>query len=274
MAKSSKRSQAPSSASRSGNANVVPMLIKAFELLEAFREHPNGLTHANLEKLYPNVSRVSIFRILRSLESLSYLEKSDDSGRFVLGPKFVELGQLAERRLELVEVAKPHMQEMLIRFNENVNLGKLQDFELIYLKTLESSQPLRVADLPNRRNAIYCSAIGKSILAHMGDENIEEYLRLTELTRFTAYTITTRDGFRRELEQVRKLGYALDNQENVEGVRCIGIPLFGETGEPLASFSFTGPSTRMTDAKLALLLEAMQKARASITEKMHFRDHR
>lgn len=250
------------------------MLIKAFDLLEAFREHPNGLTHANLEKLYPNVSRVSIFRILRSLESLSYLEKSDETGRFALGAKFVELGQLAERRLELVELLKPHMQEMLLRFNENINLGKLRNFELIYLKILESSQPLRVADFPNRRNAIYCSAIGKSILAHMGDESVEEYLRLTKLTRFTANTITTREGFRRELEQVRKLGYAVDNEENVEGVRCIGIPLFDENGAPIASLSFTGPSTRMTDAKFKLLLEALQKARASIAEKLHSRERR
>jgi IclR family KDG regulon transcriptional repressor len=265
MAKASKRRPAAPASARNGNGNVVPMLMKAFDLLEAFREHPNGLTHAELEKLYPNVSRVSIFRILRSLESLSYLDKSEETGRFALGPKFVQLGQLAERRLELVDLAKPHMQEMLERFNENVNLGKLQNFELIYLKILESSQPLRVGVLPNRRNAIYCSATGKAILAHMGEDSVDEYLRLTKLSAFTKNTITTHDGFRRELEKVRKQGFAVDDQENVEGVRCIGIPLFDEGGHPIASMSFTGPSARMTDAKFKLLLDALRKARDRMT---------
>ncbi len=222
------------------------MLLKSFELLEAFREHPNGLTYSELIRLYPKISKVSIFRILCSLEQIGYLETAPETNRYVLGAKFVELGRLAERRLDLLYVATPMLQGLLEKFNENVNLISIKNFELVYLKTLESTHPLRVQEMPNRRNAVYCSAAGKAILAFMEKDQIAHYLETTELVPLTRSTITRPDELRKELEAIRRQGYAMDNEENLSGVRCVAAPIINAKGLPIAAVSISGPSTRIT----------------------------
>ncbi len=240
------------------------MLVKSFELLEAFREHPEGLTYPELVRLYPQFSRVSIFRILCSLERTLYLERAHNTNRYVLGAKFIELGRIAESRLGLLEVALPHMEKLLSQFNENVNLGTVQNFELVYFKTLESGHVLRVHEMPNRRIAVHCSALGKAVLAHLGEEAVQQYLRTTPLTRLTPTTISSVAEFHRELKAIRERGYAIDNEENLQGVRCVAVPILDGQGRPMAGLSISGPSTRMADDRLVEMAGAMKQACAAV----------
>jgi DNA-binding IclR family transcriptional regulator len=240
------------------------MLIKSFELLEAFREYPKGLTYPELVRLYPQFSRVSIFRMLCSLEQALFLERAYNSNSYVLGTKFIELGRIAESRLGLVEVALPHMEKLLSQFDENVNLGTVQNFELVYFKTLESGHVLRVHEMPNRRIAVYCSALGKAALAHMGEEAVQKYLRTTPLTRLTPTTTSSAAEFQKELKAIRERGYALDNEENFQGVRCVAAPILDGQGRPLAGLSISGPSTRMTDDRLVEMARALKQACAAV----------
>lgn len=251
--------------------NVVPMLMKSFELLEAFREHPHGLTYPELLRLYPQLSRVSIFRVLCSLEQTSYLERIHNTNRYVLGAKFIELGKIAESRLDLLQVALPFMEELLERFNENVNLGAVRNLELVYFKTLETAHPLRVHEMPNRRSAVYCSSLGKAVLAFAGDDAIAQYLRMTPLLRLTANTITDAGAFRRELRAIRERGHALDNEENLEGVRCVAAPILNAQGRARAGLSLSGPVTRMTDDRLADMIPALKQACAAIRARFGIR---
>lgn len=247
--------------------NVVPMLVKGLEILDAFREHPKGLTYSEVVKIYPQYSRVSIFRILCSFAQHSYLERTRGSNRFVLGAKFMELGRIAEERIDLLPLSTPYMEELRSKFNENVNLGKVENFELIYLKSLESAHALRVIEMPNRRVAVYCSALGKAILAHLGDEQIDEYLRVTPLKMLTRTTIVRGAELRRELKRIRQQGYAVDNEENLEGVICVGVPIFDGDNHPLAALSVSGPSLRMRAERRLPMIGALQKACRNISAK-------
>ena len=241
------------------------MLVKSFEILEAFREHPHGLSYAEVVKLHPRFSRVSIFRVLCSLEGLSYLERSHNSSRYVLGAKFVELGRIAESRIDLLEIAIPYMEELLKKFNENINLARVQNFELIYLKTMESPQPLRVHEMANRRVALYCSALGKAIFAYMHKDGIAEFLRSTVLHKLTYNTIDNKSELRRELRRIKTQGYAIDNEENLEGVVCIAVPILDGAAAPIAAMSISGPSTRMRAEPMKRMKEALRAACESIS---------
>lgn len=229
--------------------NLVPMLLKAFEILEAFRERRDGLTYMELVERYPRISKVSIYRILCSLEALGYLLKDDRSGKYELGTKFIELGKITEKRQDILRIALPYMERVLRKFGENVNLVKIESGELIYFATLEGNHPLRVTEMPSRRLAIHCSAVGKAILARLPEAEREETIGNLTLARLTPNTITSRRLLRQELEGIRVKGFALDNEENLIGVRCVGVPVVNAEGYPVAAMSVTGPTLRITQAK-------------------------
>ena len=255
------------SSKRNDRRNTIPMLEKSFQILEAFREHRDGLAFTDIASLYPGFSRSSVFRMLCTLEGLSYLEKLHNDNRYVLGAKFVELGRIAESRLSLLHVAIPFLEVLQKQFNENVNLAIVQNRELLYLHTLESTQPVRVYERPNRRMAVYCSAIGKAILAYLPNGEIENYLQTTRLVPLTPTTITRVSEFRRELQLIRSRGFAIDNEENAEGVICVGVPILNEQSAPVGGISLSGPSLRMDSKRVPVLGDALKNAAGKIATK-------
>ncbi|MEN6625554.1 MAG: IclR family transcriptional regulator [Candidatus Sumerlaeia bacterium] len=230
--------------------NLVPMIMKTFEVLEVFRERPRGLTYMELVERYPRISRVSLYRILCSLDKLGYLRKDERTNRYELGTKFIELGRITEARQDVVRIAHPYMERVLSQFGETVNLARIQGKELVYLSIMEGWHPLRLFEIPNRQQAIYCSGVGKVILAYMTDEQREEMLDKVELKPLTANTITDKARLMEELDSIRLRGFSEDHEENIIGVSCVAAPILNGQGRCLAGMSVTGPTARNTPAKL------------------------
>ncbi|MCE5231368.1 IclR family transcriptional regulator [bacterium] len=230
--------------------NLVPMIMKTFEVLEVFRERPRGLTYMELVERYPRISRVSLYRILCSLDKLGYLRKDERTNRYELGTKFIELGRITEARQDIVRIAHPFMEKVLNQFGETVNLARIQSKELVYLSILEGWHPLRLFEIPNRQQAIYCSGVGKAIMAFMTDEQRDELLDKMELKPLTANTITDKKRLLEELESIRVSGFSEDHDENIIGVSCVAVPILNGQGRAIAGMSVTGPTARNTPAKL------------------------
>jgi IclR family KDG regulon transcriptional repressor len=263
--KSNKSATSPVLAS--DKKNIIPMLAKSIQILERFRENPDGLTYSEVTTLCPNFSRVSIFRVLCSLERFGYLEKVHDNNRYVLGAKLVEFGRIAEARLELLQVAIPRLETLCKKYNENINLCTVKNRELVYFTTLESTHPLRVQARPNRRVAVYCSAVGKAILAHLPKGDIDRYLDTTSLVSITPNTITNKTELRRELQRINSRGYAVDNEENLEGVVCVGVPILNAAKIPVAGISMSGPSVRMSPECIVHAAADLKSAAKAIADK-------
>ncbi|MFB3906643.1 MAG: IclR family transcriptional regulator [Acidobacteriota bacterium] len=244
------RKEPPGPAPATGRKrHLVPMIIKSFDVLEAFRERPEGLTYKELVERYPRISKVSIYRILCSLEAVGYLRKDAESGKFQLGSKFIELGRITEKRQDIVRIARPYMERALEKFDENVNLAKIEGQDLIYLCTLEGSHPLRVIEMPNRLKSVYCSAVGKAILANLPEAEQTANIDNMAFVKLTPHTITSKRALRQELRKVVKEGYAVDDEENLIGVRCAGAAILNDRGYPVAGISITAPSSRLTAEK-------------------------
>lgn len=249
--------------------NSVPMIMKAFEVLEGFREKPEGLTYMELIERFSNISKISLYRILCSLESLGFLEKDEQTNRYELGAKFIELGRITEKRQDLIRILQPTMQEISERFEENVNLAKIQAGELIYLKTIEGRHPVRVIELPSRTEAIYCSAVGKAILTFMPEEEQKSIIAGLKFVKFTSYTLSSKTQLRQEMEEIAEKGYALDNEENLVGVRCVAVPILDAKGYATVALSVTGPVSRMTVAQAKKVGTYLVKRSQELSEQIY-----
>jgi DNA-binding IclR family transcriptional regulator len=230
--------------------NRVPMIVKTFDIVERLREHPDGLTYMELVEKNPRIPKISIYRILCSLEVLGYLEKDPVSSKYCLGAKFIELGRVTENRLDLIRVTKPFMQKLCQKYGENVNLVKLVDGEYVRLAQVEGTHPLRVMEMTSRYDDVYSSAATKIILAFLPEDQCRAVVDMLHFKKLTPTTITSKKAFFRELEESRIKGYAIDNEENLIGVRCIGAAIRDHDGYPLAGISISGPTSRISDDKI------------------------
>lgn len=247
--------------------NLVPMILKTFDLLEAFREHPQGLSYMELVEQNPKISKISIYRILCTLHKLRYLHKDENTNKFELGTKFIELGRITQGRLSVVRIAEPYMEELRDKWGEQVNLSTVEDDELISLRVLEGTHPLRVVQYTNRREALYSSASGKAILGHLSLEERDSILRRVSFKKLTPKTITTRADYEKELEKALDLGYAIDDEENLSGVRCLGAALRDQKGHPIAALSITGPTTRINQQVIPRMAQEVIDAANEISER-------
>lgn len=215
----------------------------------------------------------TVHRLLGTLIHRGFVEQ-DAQGRYLLSIKLYHIGNAVTSATNLREIAIPHMRQLLERFNETVNLAVLEDYEVVYLEQLESSNivVVRMFARVGSRGPAHCTGSGKVLLAGLHDSKLMKYFEEAELQRFTNETITDPSLLRRELRQVHRNGYALDLGEREEGVRCVAAPIKNRRGEVIAALSVSGPSMRMTASFMkAELCPRIKEAAALVSQKMGFR---
>jgi IclR family acetate operon transcriptional repressor len=151
------------------------------------------------------------------------------------------------------------MAELLRRFRETVNLGVLDQGEVLYIRVLESSHALRLTAHAGLRSPVHSTALGKCLLCRLPRQEIEPILKSHPLRPATPRTIRDRSTFYRELERVRARGFALDNQEDSQGVRCLAAPILTPTGDVCASMSISGPAARVTPRRDREIAEGLKE---------------
>jgi DNA-binding IclR family transcriptional regulator len=217
----------------------------ALDVLEAFHgeEDELGITELSRRlKLHKN----NIFRILATLENRGYIEQNRSTDNYRLGLGTLDLGQTYIRHTGLLRIARPVMEELNRKANENVYIGILKERYSFYLDVVESNHTVRVLSRVGCRVPAYCAAIGKAQLAYEAPETIMEILGKKELKKFTPKTISDREKIMEHLLLVKELGYAVDDEEWDEGVRCVGAPIFDYTRKTVGGISISAPSARMS----------------------------
>lgn len=242
--------------------NYIAAVERAMRLLESFR----GQREASLRDLAQRSGLVksSAFRILFTLERLGYVERS--AGGYAITAKLPRLAGDGNRPLrDLGDLALPFMREILRRFQETVNLGVLEEGEVVYIRVLESPHPFRLAAHAGMRSPVYSSALGKSLLAHCTRAEIEEVLRTKPPRPITPRTVRNKFDFLRELDKVRVRGYAVDNEEDSRGARCVGVPVLGVNAKVVAALSISGPASRVAASRDREFSDALKQAARQIS---------
>jgi len=219
---------------------------RLFAVLEALSQQPKaGLPLEEVTQIC-GLPKTTAYRLLYSMQKLGYVEQDPVTTLYSLSGKFFEMGANALPYQRLTVVAKPLMQTLLLSFGESVNLAVPKSGGAIYIAVLESPKPHRVAASVGGFSFLHSTSVGKSIAAYLPDEDRERQLNRHGLPPLTPATITSRQRLDEELSRVRSEGVAVDNEENAQGIICVGGPIFASAKEPIAALSVSGPSIRMS----------------------------
>ena len=226
----------------------VAVLDKAFDLLEALAEQPDQ-TVAELSKA-AGVTKAAAYRILSTLETRGYVVTYEKVRRYSIGHAFHIYLQAARNADRLIQTARPNMQSLLDALGETVNLGVLARQGVLYLDVLESAQSLRATSQIGGFDTLHATALGKAMLSRMPVADRQAMLAEAELVALTEHTVTDPNELTRRIEQAAVHGYALDDEENEIGMRCVAAPIVNADGWPVAAISVSGPTSRMTVAAI------------------------
>jgi len=249
---------------------IIQAVDHALDLLEQFHDDIDELGVTELSKRL-KLHKNNVFRLLATLESRNYIEQNRVTENYRLGLKTLELGQTFIKQMGLLRQSRPVLEALVKECNETTYVAILKDFHIVYLDTVETDLTVRVVPRVGSRLPAYCTAAGKIQLAYMTDEELDHYLPGKELKRFTPNTIVDKDEFRKHLVMVAEQGYAVDNEELDNGVRCVGAPIRDYTRRIIGAVSISGPSMRFTDERVEKeLIPLVKKAGEEISTKLGY----
>lgn len=218
---------------------TVPALFNAFQILELLTNSGVGLTLPDLVE-QSNLAKSSVHYLLVTLERCGYVRRSERTGRYLLGVKLFSMANSALGSLSLRQRTAAYLSGLKMRTGLTVHMAILEQSEAILVAREETQRGSRLASWIGKRMDMHCTGIGKAMLAYLPEAEVESILRKHGLARHNENTISTRRRLHEELERIAKMGYALDNEEDELGVRCIGVPILGPLGRPLAAISLAG----------------------------------
>lgn len=222
----------------------VPNLERALMIIELLSSKPKGLTLAEImEEL--DITKSSTFRITSTLIFRNYIQKNETTKKLTLTRKILSLGISSLNEQSIVENSIDAMRALRDETKESVMLGILLGNKGTILEQVPSSYPVKLFVEQGTQFSLHSSVGGKSILAFMPEDERNQVLEGVTLDRFTENTIVSKQEFVDRLESVRINGYATDHCEDIQGINCVGAPIFDESGSPVAAIWITGPNGRL-----------------------------
>lgn len=228
---------------------IVQSVTRALDILEALSDKEDELGVTELSKKL-NLHKNNVFRLLVTLESRGYIEQNVSTGNYRLGLKTFELGQIFLHHMGLLKQAKTILKQLVADCDESVYIAILKGENIVYLDMLQTSKSVQIVSRVGSVIPAYCTAIGKAQLAYDSEDELKRIFKQSDLKSFTKNTITSRDKLIKHLKEVAKQGYAIDNEEFEEGVKCIGIPIWDYTHRVVAGICISGPTSRMSDKRI------------------------
>lgn len=246
-------------------------LDRAVTVLEMLGESDLPLSLAEICQLM-NIHKSTAHRALMVLERSTLIERTQDN-RFRLGLKLYELGNRAVEQIDLRERIRPYFRRLSAQLGETIHLGVLQKTTVVYLEKIEPNRRVCMSSKTGSSNPVYCTSMGKAMLAFLPEETLEDTIAKIKFVRFTSKTIGSAEELRKSLERVRRRGYAIDDEEIEVGVRCVGAPIFDENHCPIAAVSVSGPSARIRVQNLPAIAELLLRCAGDISAslRMHRR---
>ncbi len=245
----------------------VRVLDRAFKIVDALAASDSAVSSTELGER-SDLNKSTVHRLLAVLEHNRYVERDLQTGRYRLGLKLVELGSVALSRFDLHGFAKPFVERLADETGETARLGILRQNEIISLLNAESRCSVRTPSTVGRRSPVHCTSQGKSLLAFQPQFQVGQLLRSYRFTPYTRNTIRHASQFRIELAKVRSHGFAIDNEEFEEGLRCVGAPVRNHSGDVIAAISIAGPAFRVSPERMPELIRSVVSVAGELSESL------
>lgn len=201
-----------------------------------------------------DLNKSTVHRILNSLIYMGYVKQNPETSKYSLSFKIWDLANQLLTQTDIVDIARPHLKELVAKCGETVHLVQIDGLKAVYIDKVESyTNSVRLVSKVGKSIPLYCSGVGKALLAEMNLDTAKDIWDRSDIKELTEHTITDFDALKERLAQVREQGYALDDEENELGVRCIAACIKDYKGKPKYAFSISAPVNRMSDERIAEL---------------------
>lgn len=230
-------------------------LDRAFAVLDLLSTSPTSLGLAEIAQTL-GLHKSTAHRFLMVLERHRMVERTH-GGKFRLGLRLCDFGSRAVEQYDLRDRAQLHLRTLVAEVEETAHLCILEQTRMVYIDKQEPERTIRMISRVGASSPVHCTAVGKAILATMPRARVEQLLPDLELERFTRHTMTSREALLKELERTSRRGYAVDDEEREEGVRCAGVAILDGRGEAVAAVSISGPAFRVTMQKIPQIADKL-----------------
>lgn len=224
----------------------IKSIEKCFVILEGLHSTHQLQTLETISRA-TGYKKTTCFRILKTLRTLNLVEMAGNGKQYRYGPKLVVLGLSALKTMNLRLAALPILQQLRDETGETVNLSILNDTEIIFIERIMSDYLVNINVNVGDRLPVFCASMGKVILANLSQNRLNKILSLIHFTARTDQTIVSEAELVKELEKIRKIGFAINNEELEKGLRAVAAPIFNYTGEAFAAINIAWTTARHPD---------------------------
>lgn len=242
----------------------VQSLSRAFALLESVAGAGVGLGLGQLAARM-DLAPSTVHRLLNSMRALGYVECDTVSGLWSVGLKAFTVGNAYLRKRDFVTQARPFMKKLVLDVGETVNMALLDGAHIVTIAQVECREVMRMAVPIGTRGPVHASALGKILLAGRDEQDVRAFLKHVNFEALTEKTHRSAASLMTELVQIRAQGYAVDEQEQTPGMRCVAAAIYDEHQEVLAAISISGPAVRLKREDIAGVGRAVMHMAADIT---------
>lgn len=229
---------------------IIQSVERALTILDLFNDQAKELKITDISKQM-GLSKSTLHSLLKTLQLHGYIDQNPENGKYRLGMKLVERGHFVVGSMDIRQKAKGWLTELSRNTGQTTHLGILDGHEGVYIEKIEGRLAAIAYSRIGRRLPVHATAIGKVLIAWLGDAELKALLEGYQYTPFTPTTITSREALLEILAQTRARGYALDSEENEQGVRCVAVPVWNHESRVIAALSLSTLTSRVDDDELA-----------------------
>lgn len=238
---------------------IIQSVERALQILDLFNEQATELKITDISKLM-GLSKSTLHSLLKTLQLHGYIDQNPENGKYRLGMKLVERGHFVVGSIDIRQKAKGWLTELSRRTGQTTHLGILDGREGVYIEKIEGKLAAIAYSRIGRRLPVHATAIGKVLIAWLGEPELNALLEGYQYTTYTPSTLASREELMAALTLTREQGYALDSEENEQGVRCVAVPVWNHESRVIAALSLSTLTSRVDDAELANFREQLQQA--------------
>ena len=250
---------------------IIQSVERALQILDLFNDQATELKITEISQQM-GLSKSTLHSLLKTLQLHGYIDQNPDNGKYCLGMKLVERGHFVVGTMDIRQKAKSWLTTLSQETGQTTHLGILDGNEGVYIEKIEGKQAAIAYSRIGRRLPVHATAIGKVLMAWLGDEELNALLDGYSFTRFTPATLTDRAALLAALAQTRHNRYALDNEENEPGVRCIAVPVWNHESRVIAALSLSTLTSRVNDEQLAACRQKLVAAGLGLSKTLGYRE--
>lgn len=247
----------------------IQSVDRAIRILQSFSLENKELKLTDIADRL-DLNKSTVHGIISTLKYHGLIDQDEETQKYRLGLYLMELADLVARSIDVLDITTPVIQDVSKQLDETIHIGMLDGSDVVYINKEESNQSMRIYTTIGARNPAYCTGVGKAMLAYQDFEGLKDRIP-DKLEPLTKNTITSREALLEDLSKIKVQGYAMDYEENVEGLTCIAAPIFNHKGEGIYGISVSGPTVRMTEEKIKLSKEVIKKAAEEISRSLGYR---